>query len=505
MWFINKNKKKQENQQQPDPKVRKDKLSDLFEMLNESEDFISGAHKMKNMTVQISYIKPMVDNETVHRDIMPYMIESDATTLEELVKVLPYTTAILTKDIKEIKEKILTGFIYIQPNKKEPQGLLLNAVAKNGRSVSPPEVEFSVIGPKESFIESIDTNISLVRKRLPLPNFKTHNLTIGKITKTKVAVLYIQGIANEENVNTMVQRLQDVEYDQIIDSSFLTQMIADNDNSPFPQLIDTERPDRVVSGLVEGKVAVIVDGSPFAVMGPTTIMEFFTAFDDYALVWYLATFFRVIRLISVAFSVLATPLYVAVLTYHYQLVPKDLMGTLISSRMGIPFPPIMEALLLEITIEVLREAGVRLPTKVGQTIGIVGGIVIGTASVQANMTSNVLLILVAMAALASFTTPNYKMNNSVRLIRFPFLIAASIWGMLGIAACFALFVSHLLKLTSLGRPYIEPFFPLRISDLKDAFVRLPFRYQGKRPLQLRPEDPARINSKRASAKHDIDE
>ncbi|MGV3488827.1 MAG: spore germination protein, partial [Tuberibacillus sp.] len=246
-------------------------------------------------------------------------------------------------------------------------------------------------------------------------------------------------------------------------------------------------------------------GSPFVLMGPTTIMEFFTAFDDYALVWYLASFFRLIRLGSVAFSVFATPLYVAVLTYHYQLIPIDLMGTLISSRMGVPFPPIVEALLMEITIEVLREAGVRLPTKVGQTIGIVGGIVIGTASVQANLTSNVLLILIAMAALASFTTPNHKMNNTVRLLRFPFLIAAGLFGMVGIAATFAILVAHLLKLTSLGRPYIEPFFPLRLKDLKDAFVRLPFKHQGRRPIQLRPGDTGRVDTYRAGVKHDIDE
>ena len=192
MWFIKNNKRKKEmEQKQPTPKARKDTLGDLYEMLSESEDFISGTHKLKKLTVYISYIKPMVDNETVHRDIMPYLINADAETLKELVDALPYTTAILTKDIKQIKENIFKGFIFIQLKKNDPHGILLNAVAKNGRSVTPAEVETSVMGPKESFIESLDTNISLVRKRLPLPNFKVHNITIGKITKTKVAVLFI--------------------------------------------------------------------------------------------------------------------------------------------------------------------------------------------------------------------------------------------------------------------------------------------------------------------------
>jgi hypothetical protein len=489
----------------PSRAERAKSLSDFFSMMEESKDFVSSDHKLKHMTVRISYLNPMVDPKSIRRDILPYLISCDATKLEDLVHYLPFVSITHTKDVEQIKEKLLKGFILIQKHKEDPDGLLLELTAQHGRQVTPPEVEFSVIGPKTAFVESLDTNIALIRKLLPIPNFKVKEMSVGKVTKTKVAVIYIDGIANRENVNTLTQRLKDIEYDNIIDSSFLVQMLSDNKHSPFPQLVDTERPDRVVSALIEGKVAFILDGSPFVIMGPTTIMEFFTAFDDYALVWYLASFFRLVRLGSVAFSVFATPLYVAVLTYHYQLIPQDLIGTLISSRMGVPFPPIIEALLMELTIEVLREAGVRLPTKVGQTIGIVGGIVIGTASVQANLTSNVLLILIAMAALASFTTPNYKMNNTVRLLRFPFLIAAGFFGMIGIAAVFAILVAHLLKLTSLGRPYIEPFYPLRLSDLKDAFVRLPYSQQGQRPLLQRPVDSGRVNTWRANFKYDIDE
>ena len=163
-----------------------------------------------------------------------------------------------------------------------------------------------------------------------------------------------------------------------------------------------------------------------------------------------------------AFSILITPIYVAALTYHYELIPKDLMATLVTSRQEIPLPPILEALFLELTIELLREAGARLPTKVGQTIGIVGGIVIGTASVEAGITSNVLLIFVALAALASFTTPVYRMSNTIRIMRFPFLLFAQLWGLLGIVFCFCLLMGHLLQFTSLGRPFLEPLYPPRL-------------------------------------------
>ncbi|GGH73934.1 hypothetical protein JOD43_000171 [Pullulanibacillus pueri] len=485
--------------------AKKKQLDTLLKKLMESGDFVSKEHKLKKISVQVSFVKTLADVEIIHRDVIAYLIQSEAESLEELRESVPFETVMITEDISIIEENLLHGQLLIQLKDDPSKGMLLDVVAKNGRQVTIPEVEFSVLGPKESFIEALDTNVSLIRKRLPLPNLQVKDMVVGKLTKTKVAIIYVDGLADRENINTVVQRIEDIEYDQIIDSSFIVQMIADSANSPFPQLIDTEKPDHVVSSLVEGKIAVLVDGSPFAVMGPTNIVEFFSAFDDYTLTWYIASAFRMVRLISVAFSVFATPLYVAVLTYHYQLIPNTLMATLISSRMGIPFPPLVEALLMELTIEILREAGVRLPTKVGQTIGIVGGIVIGTASVQANLTSNVLLILVAMAALASFTTPNYKMNNTIRILRFPFILFAGFWGMLGIAACFSIIVAHLLKLTSLGRPYIEPFVPLRILDLKDAFIRMPFSWQKMRPILLRPQDPPRVNTRRARKKHDIDE
>jgi len=282
-------------------------------------------------------------------------------------------------------------------------------------------------------------------------------------------------------------------------------MISDNHNSPFPQLLDTERPDRVVSILAEGKIAVIVDGSPHVLIGPTTLVEFFASFEDYFLNWILSSFFRIIRLFAVSFSILATPIYVAVLNYHYELIPTDLLNNFVTSRREVPVPPFLEALFLEGTIELLREAGARLPTKVGQTIGIVGGIVIGTASVEAGLTSNILLIIVALAALASFTTPVYKMGNTIRLLRFPFLMFAEMYGLLGIVLCFCFLATHLLRLTSLGRPFLEPIYPPRISDLKDAFLRMPFSMMNERPKQLRTEQPKRMDEEKSRENKDIDE
>lgn len=503
-----KKNKKQKKETTP-TKEKKETVIDLYDVLKESKDFIYFEHKKETMSCWVSFFSTLVNVEYAHRDVFPYIYKNNIHNLKDIQANLPIEKIMITTDVHEIQSKILQGYIIIQMTENDTEALIIPAVSLKGRQVDRPEIETSIIGPKEAFVESIDTNLNLIRKRLQIPQFYVKEVRVGKISKTKVAVLYIEGIANKENVNTVMQRLNDIEYDSMIDSAILSQMISDNKNSPFPQFIDTERPDRVAGTLYEGKVVILVDGSPHALTTPTTIVEFFSSMDDYLIPWHIASIFRLLRLFAVAFSVAASAMYVAILTYHYQLIPKDLMATLISSRSVIPFPPVLEAFILELTIELLREAGARLPTKIGQTIGIVGGIVIGTASVQAGLTSNVLLIIVAMAALASFTTPNYRMATSIRLIRFPFIIAAQLCGIIGVALCFGFFVAHLLKLTSLGRPYIEPIFPLRMTDLKDAFVRLPYNKQSTRPMFLRPEDPGRFSWKRAqnknSKKKDIDD
>lgn len=480
-------------------------LAALLKQLENSADFIHYKNQQNGMAYSVSYLSSLIEKKTLHKSILPALAHSKWSSLEELKEKLPIEEVIITKDCDMIKSKLLTGHMIVRLESDRESCLLVGSPLDNKRSISIPEVEFSVVGPKEAFVESLDTNLNLIRKRLPVPELMVREFKVGNITKTRVAVLYIDGVANEENISTVIQRIEDIEYDQVQDSSFIAQIISDNRLSPFPTLLDSERPDRVAATLAEGKVAILVNGSPHALIGPTTLVEFFSSFEDYFLNWYLASFFRVIRVGAVTFSILITPIYVAALNYHYELIPKDLLSTLITSRREIPLPPILEAMFLELTIELLREAGARLPTKVGQTIGIVGGIVIGTASVEAGLTSNVLLIIVALAALASFTTPVYKMGNTIRLVRFPFLLFAEMWGLLGIVFCFCFLITHLIRLTSLGRPFMEPIYPTRLSDMKDAIVRFPISKRSKRPVLLQTKDVKRFNPKDASAVKDIDE
>ncbi|WXB92439.1 spore germination protein [Bacillus sp. FJAT-52991] len=483
----------------------KTELGQLLTLCQESNDFLTFRLR-DDSPFFVSFYKTLINPDTVHQNILAALSNKKLADLQTIKEQLPIEDLLITENASKIKDKLMAGHVIFYQKEKSPSCLLVPALAVEKRQVAVPETEYTVIGPKEAFVEALDTNVNLVRKRLPVPELQMKEMVVGKLSKTRVKVAYVKGIANQENINTVIQRIQEIEYDQIPDSSFLMQMITDNKSSLFPQIVDTERPDRAASALSEGKIAILVDGSPHVLLAPTTLIEFFSAFEDYFYTWGIASVFRLIRLFAVTFSALSTPAYVAVLTYHYEMIPQDLLNTLVSSRSGIPFPPILEALILELTIELLREAGARLPTKVGQTIGIVGGIVIGTAAVQAGLTSNVLLIIVALSALASFTTPIYQVSYAIRFIRFPFLLSAQFLGLVGIMVCMALLFFHILNLSSLGRPFLEPIFPLRRMDLKDAIFRLPFDQQRLRPLQVRTEQSERFGKQPPPENNrDIDE
>ncbi|KMY50697.1 spore germination protein [Peribacillus loiseleuriae] len=483
------------------------KQENWIQTLAKSEDLKQTFYNNQktNIRFSLTFLTTLVDEKIIEQSILTSLLDNDFHSIDDLKRIVPIGDIQTCNDPSKIEENLCNGYVLVTIETEEQYFGFIAAKKEIGRGITSPEVEISVIGPKEAFVESIATNLNLIRRRLPVKELIIEEFTIGSLSKTKIAFLHMEGITNQENVNTVRQRLKDVEFDAVTDSSYIVQIISDNSNSPFPQLLDTERPDRVAAVLAEGMIAICVDGSPQVLLTPTTLVDFFSSFEDYYLNWIIASFFRLLRVSAVTFSIMVTPLYVAVLTYHYEIIPHDLLSTLITSRRIVPLPPVLEAIILELTIELLREAGARLPTKVGQTIGIVGGIVIGTASVEAGLTSNVLLILVALAALASFTTPIYKMSNTIRLLRFPFLFFAYLWGLVGIVFCLCILLTHLIRLTSLGRPFLEPFYPTRWTDLQDSLIRFPFKERAMRPQYLRTEKPYRYSKKKASIKKDIDE
>jgi spore germination protein KA len=486
-------------------------LQQLLNKLRQSSDFIKIEFAVNDHLLAIYYFDSLVDPKVLQQHILCHLQNDIPThptiTLEDLQKIIPIQRIEVTNDVQMIEEKILKGFVVVQLQRGKDRVALINAANENLglRESNDSENEFSVVGPKVGFVENIGTNLHLIRRQIVTSNLVFREMTIGTISKTKVVIAYIDGITNKQTIETVLQRLENIHFDLIFDNSLIDQMLSDNSNSPFPLFISTERIDRAVYALASGQIVIICDGSPYVVIGPSTFFDFFTSPEDYYLPWVLGSFFRLIRFFGVMFSVLASPIYIAVLTYHYEMIPKDLLGPIIFSRSNVPFPPILEVLFLEITIELLREAGARLPTKVAQTLGIVGGIVIGQASVEAGLTSTILLIIVSLAALASFTTPIFKMSNTIRFLRFPIILFSALWGGVGIVLAVCFLLIHLGRLQSFGNPYLVPFYPLRIRDFKDSFIRSSYSQTAQRPTFLRPLSLFRYNPAKAKQKNDIDE
>nr|WP_237981545.1 spore germination protein [Bacillus thuringiensis]MCG3424659.1 spore germination protein [Bacillus thuringiensis] len=476
-------------------------LQDLIEKLKQSSDFVN-YHTSDNETMPywISYYRPSLDGEKLQKYLMPTLLARPCASLEELKEHIPMSGITITNDLQKIEDMVLKGHAIIQLNQQDQKCMLANIAIDNYRAPTPPLNESTVIGPQEGFVEDIDTNINLVRKRLPVLDLQTKEMIVGEFSKTKVVMMYLDNLAEKDNVDFLEESLRALEYDQINDSAYIQELMGEK--SIFPLYINTERTDRVTKALIDGKIAIFVDGSPSVLLTPVSYFDFFISPEDYNVSWLYATFSRILRLIAVLFSICATPLYVAVLNYHYELIPSDLLETLILSRAQVPFPPLIEALFLELAIDLLREAGARLPMKVGQTLGIVGGIVIGQASVQAGLTSNILLIIVALSALASFITPIYKMGNAVRLLRFPFLIFAEIGGLFGISLGFIFLFTHLFRLTSLRKPYAL-FYPTRQQSVKDSWIRFPLTMIDTRDVQARPQHVKKA-AKGISTKHRSD-
>ncbi|TCJ78677.1 UNVERIFIED_ORG: GerA spore germination protein [Bacillus cereus] len=476
-------------------------LQDLIEKLKKSSDFVNyHTSDDETMPYWISYYRPSLDGEKLQKYLMPTLLERPNASLEELKEHIPMSGITITNDLQKIEDMVLKGHAIIQLNQQDQKCMLANIAIDNYRAPTPPLNESTVIGPQEGFVEDIDTNINLVRKRLPVLDLQTKEMIVGEFSKTKVVMMYLDNLAEKDNVDFLEESLRALEYDQINDSAYIQELMGEK--SIFPLYINTERTDRVTKALIDGKIAIFVDGSPSVLLTPVSYFDFFISPEDYNVSWLYATFSRILRLIAVLFSICATPLYVAVLNYHYELIPSDLLETLILSRAQVPFPPLIEALFLELAIDLLREAGARLPMKVGQTLGIVGGIVIGQASVQAGLTSNILLIIVALSALASFITPIYKMGNAVRLLRFPFLIFAEIGGLFGISLGFIFLFTHLFRLTSLRKPYAL-FYPTRQQSVKDSWIRFPLTMIDTRDVQARPQHVKKA-AKGISTKHRSD-
>lgn len=342
------------------------------------------------------------------------------------------------------------------------------------RSVDEPVGEQVVRGPRDGFTENIRSNTALVRRRIRDPLFRIEGMKIGKKSQTDINIAYLKGTVKEDVLKEVKSRLEKIKIDAILESGYIEELIEDSPLSPFPTIQSTERPDKVASSILEGRIAIFVDNTPFVLVVPAYFWQFLQASDDYYSRYYTATFYRIIRYIAFVISLTLPSIYVMLGSFHQEMIPTPLALTIASGREIVPFPVLLEAIIMETAFELMREAGLRMPKPVGSAVSIVGSLIIGQAAVQAGFVSPFMVIVVALTGIASFAIPNYAASFSIRLIRFPLLVASGTMGLLGFAACFFILAIHAISIRSFGEPYLAPATPFKPSDQKDTLIRFPW-------------------------------
>lgn len=384
---------------------------------------------------------------------------------------------------KELITKVFAGSTVLLVDGSS-QALIIGAKAVKSRSMEEPSSEPLVRGPRISFNETLSDNTGILRLRVANPNLTMIHYELGKQSKKSAVIVYINGIANEELVAEVKRKIEQIDIDDVPESGYIEQLIEENYLSPFPQVQSTERPDRVIAGLLEGRVAILLDGTPFALVMPVTFAMFLQSPEDYYERWIPASLIRMLRYLAAFISVFLPSIYISFISFHQGLIPTKLAISIAGTREGVPFPSLIESLIMEVSIEILREAGLRLPKPVGQTVGLVGGLVIGEAAVQAGIISPIMVIVVALTAISSFAIPQYNAGISLRLLRFSAMFSAAFLGLYGVIMFFLVLAIHFVRLKSFGVPYSAPYAPYRLSDWKDYMVRMPIFMMLQRPKML---------------------
>ncbi len=353
--------------------------------------------------------------------------------------------------------------------------------SNDSRSISEPTSQTNIKGPKDAFTENINKNVYLIRRRIRNTALRVEGLTIGTVTHTNVRLMYIDGLAKKEILEDIRSRLQKINIDCVLDSYYIEELIKTSEYSVFPTILNSEKPDSVSAALLEGRIAILIDGSPYVITVPALMLEFLQTSEDYYNHFISSSFTRLLRYISVFITLLVPALYITVTTFHQEIIPAPLLISIAAQREGVPFPAFFEVLLLELTFEILREAGIRMPRAVGSAISIVGALVLGQAAVEAGLISAAVVIVISITAIASFVITNYSMSNAIRLVRFAFTILAGTLGLYGVTMGLIILCLHLCSIKSATVPYLMPFSPVSRPGRKDGLLRFPLDTMGRRP------------------------
>ncbi|MFG6494697.1 spore germination protein [Fictibacillus sp. UD] len=370
-------------------------------------------------------------------------------------------------------------------------GFVLDVAKAKTRNIEEPQSEALVRGPRVGFVEQLSDNTALLRNLSKTEDLTINTFTVGTKCKKNLAVVYMRDIVDPQLLEEVIQRIHSITMDDLPESGYVEQLIEDNQFSPFPQIQNTERPDRVMGAILEGRVGILLDGTPFALILPVTFNMLLQSPEDYYERWISGTLIRMLRYLAAFIALFGPSLYIAFSSFHQGLIPTKLAISIAASREGVPFPPLIEAMIMEISIEILREAGLRLPKPVGQSLGIVGGLIVGEAAVQAGIVSPIMVIVVAVTAISSFTLPHYSIGITIRFLRFVVMLFSAVFGLYGVVLFVLLLCTHLVKLKSFNVPYLSPAVPYQLSDLKDLLIRTPLSMMKRRPKLMHTQESKR--------------
>lgn len=448
-------------------------------MDNSLSDLIYKEIIINDTKIEIYCIETITDSKTINDFILRKIdyLKKENDLYNYLYNNLP---CINIKRIKktEFNYYLVNGYTIIDINNLF---LAIETINMPSRSITSSEYEKSITGPKDSFTEHFNTNVGLIRKRIRNINLKLENITIGKYTNTSVGIMYINGICKKELKNKIINKLKKINTDGVIDSSYLIKYLSSSSNL-FPTIKRTERPDLVSQSLLEGKVIIVMDNSPDILILPTFFIDYFHMSDDYYQKNFNTTFIRIVRLFAFIIAIILPSYYVAITTFNVDLIPINLLVNFIGQRSSVAFPAFLEAFIMIISFEILRESDVRIPSSGGSAISILGGLVLGDAAVAAGIISPIMIIVVALSAISSLVFQSIEVVNAIRFWRFILIILASIMGLYGIILGIILIISNISCTKSIDEDYLFPFAPLNLKEQKDGFIKTKEIIRKRNPI-----------------------
>ena len=492
----NENEEKNKQTKKPDRMIDSDLNKNIqtikqeFNMPKNHDIIIKEFNIARKVRAAIVFINGMVDRTTINNFVLRQLMavdrfsdDKDNYTVEYIKdNVLSIHNTEKFKEFDKIIKQILNGMTALFIEECD-DCLVIETSGYEKRNVDKPVTETVVRGAQEGFNENMRTSITLVRRIIRNKNLITEILPMGNKNNGNCSILYLEGVANPKVIQEVKMRIESIDIDFVSGDAMLEQLIEDEPNMIVPQVLSTERPDRTATFIMRGQVAIIADGTPFALIVPMVFSNMFHTSEDTNIKWQWGTFVRIIRVLALFMATLLPGLYVSFMLYHHQMIPTDLLASITKSREFVPFPTIIEVLIMEASFELVREAGERVPGVIGPTIGIIGALILGQAAVIADIISPILIIIVAITGLGNFAIPNYTLAASIRILRFAFIFSGAIAGFYGLTAVIVIISGLVCSMKSFGVPFLSPIAP-KVKSTMDFIIRKPLWRHTQMPDEM---------------------